>query len=87
MDPVVSPATGTAAARGRCFGTFGRVQIAVQARRDSSAARAGRPSGRARRCGLTNGEPGRLIAGAYLVEPTPVAYAGRFRPCHQDTVS
>jgi len=26
MDPVVSPATGTAAARGRCFGTFGRVQ-------------------------------------------------------------
>jgi len=86
MDPVVSPATGTAAARGRCFGTFG-VQIAVQARRDSSAPRAGRPRGRPRRCGLTNGEPGRLIAGAYLVEPTPVAYAGRFRPCHQDTVS
>ena len=29
MDPVVSPATGTAAARGRCFGSFGPVQIAV----------------------------------------------------------
>jgi hypothetical protein len=29
MDPVVSPATGTAAARGRCFGTYGRVQITV----------------------------------------------------------